>query len=385
MARSLEVPFNRPSLLNTELNTLSEAISLESFSQGGFFTSSCTALLNEIYGNKVSLLTTSCTTALELAAILLDLKPTDEIIVPAFTFVSTANAFASRGAKLRFVDIEPLSLGMDVAALERAVSERTRAIILVHYGGAPAAALSDVLAVAQSVSVPVIEDNAHGFMGSVGGKLLGSFGDLSTLSFHATKNISCGEGGALIINNSKFEARAQIVHSNGTDRAAFRDGLVDKYTWQDFGSSFGIAELLAALLRDQLESRASIQLRRKQIWDRYYSELDHLSHGWGIKLPFVASEVQHACHIFHLLMSNETQRNRFIAYMAEHSIQTCFHYPSLSRSAMARKLGIADACPVAEDISKRLVRLPLYTALTSDQQTHVIDTAKRFFRQSVNK
>jgi dTDP-4-amino-4,6-dideoxygalactose transaminase len=383
MLKNLSVPFNVPNLLGTELSNVSRVIASGRFATGGTFTQQCSSMLSTIFGNKASLVTTSCTAALEIAAILLDLEPGDEVIIPAFTFVSTANAFASRGATVKFVDIEPDSLGIDPVALVRAMSSRTRAIVLVHYGGAPALSLRNVLEIAKSASVPVIEDNAHGFLGSVGGRLLGSFGALSTLSFHETKNISCGEGGALIINDSKFETRARVVHSKGTNRDAFLAGLVDKYTWQDFGSNFGISELSSSILKDQIASRESIQSRRKKIWDRYYSELKVLSQNWGVSLPTVAPQVRHAHHIFHLLMPNETQRDHFIAHMAEHSIQTCFHYPPLNLSPMALRLGIAVPCPVTEDISKRLVRLPLFSSLTVVQQSHVIEMAKAFFRRRV--
>ena len=383
MSQQLRVPFNVPTLLGTELSNASSVIASGRFATGGAFTQQCSDMLSTIFGNKAALLTTSCTAALEIAAILLDLEPGDEVIIPGFTFVSTANAFASRGATVKFVDIEPDTFGIDPVALEAAVSNRTRAIVLVHYGGAPAVSLKSILEIAKSASVPLIEDNAHGFLGSVDGGLLGSFGDLSTLSFHETKNISCGEGGALIINDEKFEARARVVHSKGTNRDAFLAGLVNKYTWQDFGSSFGISELPSAILREQIAARESIQSSRKKIWDRYYSELSVLSQDWGVGLPFVAPGVRHAHHIFHLLMPNEAQRDHFIAHMAEHSVQTCFHYPPLNLSPMALRLGIAVPCPVTEDISKRLVRLPLFSSLTVAQQSHVIEMAKSFFTYRV--
>jgi dTDP-4-amino-4,6-dideoxygalactose transaminase len=309
-----------------------------------------------------------------MAALLLDIGPGDEVICPAFTFVSTINAFVLRGARPVFVDVRQDTLNLDERLLEAAITPRTRAIVVVHYAGV-ACEMDTILEIANTHGVPIVEDNAHGFFGSYRGRPLGSMGAMSTLSFHETKNITCGEGGALIVNDARFIERAEIVREKGTNRSRFFRGEVDRYTWVDLGSSYLPSDLLAAFLLAQLEARDEIQRRRLAIWSRYQKEL----RGWGeatnVRLPVVPDGCVHPAHIFYLLLPTLEARSALISELRGQQILLVFHYQPLHLSEMGRRYGgRRGQHPVTEDVADRLVRLPLYYQLTDADQSRVIDT-----------
>lgn len=362
--------FNRPAVTGRELDYMRQALESGTISGDGPFTRRCHAALEQLTGARRVLLTTSCTHALEMAALLLDIGPGDEVICPAFTFVSTINAFVLRGAVPRFVDIRRDTLNLDEHQLEAAITPRTRAILVVHYAGV-ACEMDTIMRVANAHGVPVVEDNAHGLFGSYHGRPLGTFGALSTLSFHETKNITCGEGGALVINDERYVARAEIVREKGTNRSRFFRGETDRYTWVDVGSSYLPSDLLAAYLWAQLEAREVIQQRRLQIWQAYARALS--TAGGGVGLPTVPEGCEHPAHLFYLLLPTLEARTAFIAALRAEQILTVFHYQPLHVSEMGQRYGgRAGQCPVTEDIADRLVRLPLYFQLTDEQQDRVI-------------
>lgn len=366
------IPFNRPSFQGKELAYIAEAIHGGQISGNGAFTRRCQAALsNELAGAKV-ILTTSCTDALEMAALLLDLGPGDEVIMPTFTFVSTANAFALRGARPVFVDIRPDTLNLDEALVAHAVTPRTRAIVAVHYAGV-GCDMNALGAIAKEHSLRVVEDNAHGLFGRFEGKPLGTFGDLATLSFHETKNFTCGEGGGLVVNAEEFAARAEIIRDKGTDRARFFRGEVDKYSWVDIGSSFLPSDILAAFLLAQLEARERIQAQRKEIWEYYAEHLCSWAHDRGVLLPIVPSGCEQAYHMFYVLMPSLAARAAMMEHLKRAGMLAVFHYAPLHLSAMGHaRGGRAGQCPVAEDIADRLLRLPYYNDLSEDEQRAVI-------------
>lgn len=373
MTTLYKIPFNKPTLVGNEDEYIKEAIERGHVSGDGYFTKRCHALLERELGVPKVLLTTSCTHALEMTALLLDLQPGDEIIVPSFTFVSTANAFVLRGARPVFADVRPDTLNLDETRLERLITPRTKAIVVVHYAGV-ACEMDAISEIAARHNIHVIEDNAHGLFGKYKGRYLGTFGTFATQSFHETKNISCGEGGALLINNPEYIERAEIIREKGTDRSRFFRGQVDKYTWVDLGSSFLPSDLLAAFLLRQLESREAIQNKRRQIWQTYY---DHLS-GWardhGVGIPSIPDFCNQAYHMFYLLLPSLQQRHVLIEYLKSKGILGVFHYLPLHLSPMGRKFGGKEGdCPVTEDVSNRLLRLPFYNSLTLHEQTEVID------------
>ncbi|HEX2871705.1 MAG TPA: dTDP-4-amino-4,6-dideoxygalactose transaminase [Polyangiaceae bacterium] len=374
----LKIPFNKASLEGAEIQNVLKAFSEMHIAGDGSFTKRCHELLQQAIGAPKALLTTSCTHALEMAALLLDIQPGDEVIVPSFTFVSTVNAFVLRGAHPVFVDIRPDTLNMDERLLEAKLTAKTRAIVPVHYAGVGCD--MDVIGkLSAERNIPIVEDNAHGLFGNFRGRKLGSFGAFSTLSFHETKNITCGEGGALIINRPEFIERAEIIREKGTNRSQFFRGQVDKYGWCDVGSSYLPSEVLAAFLVAQLEARESIQSRRHAAWNRYEAELRGWAEARGIGLPFIPPEADHPAHMFYLMMPSLERRQAFIAHMWQAGIVTPFHYVPLHTSIMGKKLGYSEgACPVTESVSDRLVRLPLYASISADEQRRVIEQIKAF-------
>jgi dTDP-4-amino-4,6-dideoxygalactose transaminase len=374
---SYDIPFNRPSLVGDETRYMAEAVARGRISGDGEFTRRCHALLQQELGAVKVLLTTNCTHALDMTGLLLDLQPGDEVILPSFTFVSTANAYALRGARPVFADSRPDTLNMDEAQLESLVTPRTKAIVPVHYAGV-GCEMDVILDVARRHGLEVIEDNAHGLFGTWRGRLLGSFGAMSTLSFHETKNFTCGEGGALVINDSRFAERAEIVREKGTNRSKFFRGEVDRYTWVDLGSSFLPSDLLAAFLLAQLEKRAEVQARRLAQWDRYAAELAGWAAGHGVRLPVVPPHCVHPAHIFYLLFPGLDVRQAFIEHLKARSILAVFHYVPLHLSELGRRLGGEQHCPVAEDVADRLVRLPVYYDLSADEQARVIEAVLAF-------
>jgi dTDP-4-amino-4,6-dideoxygalactose transaminase len=370
------IPFNWPWQTGRELDYITEVIQSGVLSGDGPFTHRCQDALQMAFGHNHTLLTTSCTDALEMCALLLDLQPGDEVIVPSFTFVSTANAFLIHGAKPVFVDIEPQTLNIDSRLIRRAITERTRAIIVVHYAGV-GCDMDEIGAIADAHGLAVIEDNAHGLGGLYRGQVLGSLGELATLSFHETKNYTCGEGGALIINDESFLERAEIVREKGTDRSRFFRGQVDKYGWVDVGSSFLPSEILAAHLLAQLEAKATIQAKRKAIWHRYDDELAEWAAACGVVLPTVPADRQQAFHMFYMLMPTPDARRLLIERLKQQSMLAVFHYLPLHLSRMGRLLGYSDGdCPVTEEICDRLVRLPFFTGLLPSDQDDVVNAVR---------
>jgi len=372
------IPFNRPGLAGAEHEYIAQVFANRHASGDGPFTKRCHALLQEIIGAPRVLLTTSCTHALEMAALLLDIQPGDEVIVPSFTFVSTVNAFVLRGARPVFADIRPDTLNLDEAQLERLITPRTRAVVVVHYAGV-GCEMDAIGAVARRHGLAVVEDNAHGLFGRYRGRSLGTFGALATQSFHETKNISCGEGGALVINDLQYAERAEIIREKGTNRSQFFRGHVDKYTWVDIGSSYLPSDFLAALLCAQLEARERIQASRRRIWQRYAAELPAWAAAHGVRLPVVPPHCDQPSHIFYLLAPSLDFRQALMAHLKAHDILSVFHYLPLHLSVMGRQFGGQPGdCPVTEDISDRLLRLPLYNDLTDDEQARVIGAVQAF-------
>jgi dTDP-4-amino-4,6-dideoxygalactose transaminase len=370
--------FNRPAVTGREEHYMRQAIAGGQISGDGPFTRRCHALLEEITGAHRVLLTTSCTHALEMAALLLDIKPGDEVICPAFTFVSTINAFVLRGATPVFVDVRADTLNLDERLLEAAISERTKAILVVHYAGV-ACEMDTIMTIANAHGVVVVEDNAHGFLGRYQGRALGSFGALSTLSFHETKNITCGEGGALVINDERLVQRAEIIREKGTNRSRFFRGEIDRYTWVDVGSSYLPSDLLAAYLLAQLEARHDIQRRRQEIWHAYARGLAGWASDRGVRLPSVPDGCEHPAHIFHLLMPSLDTRTQLIGFMRAHHVLLVFHYQPLHLSEMGRRWGGRPGqFPVTELAADCLVRLPLYYQLTPAEQERVVHTMQSF-------
>lgn len=370
------ISFNRPSLVGNELDYVRDAIDRGHISGDGIYTRQCEAVLSGLLGGARVLLTTSCTHALEMTALLLDLEPGDEFIVPSFTFVSTANAFVLRGARPVFVDVRPDTLNIDETKIAAAITPRTRAILVVHYAGV-ACEMDAILAIAAEAGVPVIEDNAHGLFGSYRQRPLGTLGAMATLSFHETKNIFCGEGGALILNGDAARVeRAEILREKGTNRSSFSRGEVDRYTWLDVGSSYVPSDMLAAFLLAQLEKGEHVQTARRRIWNRYRDELAAWAAGQGIVLPHVPEHCVPAYHLFHLLLPSMAERDGFIARLRRRGVQSIFHYVPLHTSPMGQHFGARRGdCPVTESVSERLARLPFYTSMTEEEQTHVIEAA----------
>jgi len=368
-----DIPFNKPSLTGDELNYLAQAIEKYHISGDGIFTSKCHQWLEEHFNIPKALLTTSCTHALEMTAFLLNVKSGDEVIIPSFTFVSTVNAYVNRGAIPIFIDIRPDTLNFDEELLERLSSPRTKAILPVHYAGV-GCEMDAILDIAQEHYIPVVEDNAHGLFGKYKGRYLGTFGCLATQSFHETKNITCGEGGALLINDPHFIERAEILREKGTNRSRFFRGQVDKYTWVDIGSSYLPSDMLAAFLYAQLESYKTIQLNRQIIWEYYHANLKDWAEVNGVRLPYVPNYCQQPYHMYYILLPSLEIRQGLIEHLKAARILSVFHYLPLHLSDMGRNFGgkIGD-CPVTENISDRLLRLPFYNTLTRDEQERVIN------------
>jgi dTDP-4-amino-4,6-dideoxygalactose transaminase len=371
---SYRIPFNRPCLTGNEYAYIAQAIANGHASGDGPFTRRCHELLESELGVPRVLLTTSCTHALEMAALLLDCGPGDEVILPSFTFVSTANAFALRGARLVFADVRPDTLNLDESRLESLITPRTKAIVVVHYAGI-ACEMDTILATAARHGVRVVEDNAHGLFARYKGSYTGTLGCLATLSFHETKNFTCGEGGALIINDPELIERALVIREKGTNRNRFFRGEVDKYTWVDLGSSYLPSDLLAAFLYAQLEARDRIQEKRGHIWRRYCEALSGWAKSNEVRLPIIPAECEQAYHMFYMLLPSQEHRESLISHLKANSILSVFHYTPLHLSEAGREFAAHPAhCPVTEEVSERLLRLPFYNNLTHEEQDDVITT-----------
>jgi dTDP-4-amino-4,6-dideoxygalactose transaminase len=377
MAVQYRIPFNRPGLVGNELRYLTDAIKVGHAAGDGPFTKRCQALLEEKLGARV-LLTTSCTHALEMAALLLDIKAGDEVILPPFTFVSTANAFVLRGAKPVFVDIRADTLNLDESQLESAITERTRAIVPVHYAGV-GCEMDEILEIAGRYRIPVVEDNAHGLFAKYRGRYLGTFGAVATQSFHETKNVICGEGGAILINNANLVERAEILREKGTNRSNFFRGHVDKYTWVDVGSSYVPSDLLAAFLFAQLEGYDQIARARQRIWTHYQEELSGWACNLGVQLPHVPPHCEQTHHMFYLMMPSLAARNRLMDHLKERGIMSVFHYIPLHLSEMGMKHGgHAGQCPAAERAGDCILRLPFFNALSQDELNEITCAIREF-------
>lgn len=375
---TFSIPFNRVGLTGNEYKYIAEAIANGHASGDGPFTRRCHELLEAELQVPRALLTTSCTHALEMAALLLKIAPGDEVILPSFTFVSTANAFVLRGAKIVFSDIRKDTMNMDELQLESLITERTKAIVPVHYAGV-ACDMDAICDVANRHGVHVVEDNAHGLFGRYKGKYTGTFGCLGTQSFHETKNITCGEGGALLVNDPQLIERAMILREKGTNRDQFFRGQVDKYSWVDVGSSYLPSDLLAAFLLAQLESRQHILGRRKRIWEYYHTHLRSWANSAGVCLPVVPPECEQPYHMFYMVLPSPEYRQALIAHLKAQGILSVFHYVPLHLSEMGRKYAaIEPQCFVTEDVSARLLRLPFYNDLTETDQSRIISAVTSF-------
>ncbi|MFT5758747.1 MAG: dTDP-4-amino-4,6-dideoxygalactose transaminase [Alteromonadaceae bacterium] len=376
------IPFNLPPIVGTENNYIQQAIASGKLSGDGPFTKKCNRWFEETFNSSKTLLTPSCTAALEMAAILVDIQAGDEVIMPSYTFVSTANAFVLRGANIVFIDIEPGTMNMDVNALEAAITDKTKAIVPVHYAGV-SCDMSSIMQLAQQYNLWVIEDAAQGVMSTYQGKALGTIGHIGCFSFHETKNYtSGGEGGAILINDASLVARAEIIREKGTDRSAFFRGQLDKYTWQDVGSSFLPSELQAAYLFAQLESAETINNKRLDIWHQYNSAFTLLADRGLLELPFIPNDCVHNAHMYYLKLSNIEQRSDFIAHLKKSDILSVFHYIPLHSSPAGEQFGrLAGIDTYTTKESERLVRIPLYYQLTDKQCQRVISAVKSFFQE----
>jgi dTDP-4-amino-4,6-dideoxygalactose transaminase len=373
-----KIPFNKPGLCGNELRYIAQAIEYGQISGDGLFSNKCHALLEEALGVPKVLLTTSCTHALEMTALLLDIRAGDEVIVPSFTFVSTINAFVLRGARPVFIDIRPDTLNLDETQLERLITPRTKAIVAMHYAGV-GCAMDTILEIARRHGVAVVEDNAHGLFGKYKGRYLGTFGCLATQSFHETKNFICGEGGALLINDPRYIERAEILREKGTNRSRFFRGQVDQYTWVDLGSSYLPSDILAAFLYAQFEARAQIQAKRQRVWEYYHEHLQGWAQAHEVRLPTVPRYCEQSYLMFYLIFPSLAQRQRLIARLRTLGILGVFHYLPLHLSEMGRQFGGKEGdCPITEEVSSRLLRLPFYTDLTEADQACVVAALTEF-------
>lgn len=373
-----KILFNEPTASGKELDYISQAFNLGHTAGDGYFTKKCHQLLEQSLGVPKVLLTTSCTHALEMSALLLDIHPGDEIIAPSFTFVTTVNSYVLRGAHPKFIDVRPDTLNLDESQLEQLITSKTKAILTVHYAGV-GCEMDSIMEIAGKHGIYVVEDNAHGLFGKYKGKFLGTFGSMATQSFHHTKNFSCGEGGALLINDPQFIERAEIIREKGTDRSRFFRGQVDKYGWVDIGSSYLPSDILASVLLAQLEAGEQIQSYREWIWNYYYENLQ----GWavenGIRLPIVPNTCDQSYHMFYMLLPSLDHRQGFIEYLNTQGISSVFHYLPLHLSKMGQSLGGRKGdCPVTEDISDRLVRLPYHNNLTESDLARVVTAVQAF-------
>lgn len=365
------IPFTKPFLTGRETRYVTEAINRLELVGSGPNTIKAEELISQLSGGVQAFLTPSCTDALDMTGMLLNLEPGDEVIVPGFTFTSSATAFAQRNATVVFADIDPTTLNIDPAHVESLITDRTRAISIVHYAGV-ACDLDVFVEIARRNQLMLIEDNAHGFGGTYKGKHLGSIGDMATLSFHVTKNIQCGEGGALLTRHHEIAERAHVLREKGTNRRAFLNGAVDKYTWVDIGSSFLAPDYVAAFLIAQLEDYESIQIKRKFIWDSYATQLVAWARGVGATLPTIPDYAEHTSHLFWLTLAKPEQRTDFMKFMLDRGVGCTFHYQSLAHSPAGQKFGRTDDTPVADRVADTLVRLPISVEMTESMVQQVV-------------
>jgi dTDP-4-amino-4,6-dideoxygalactose transaminase len=377
MKKQEYIPFNRPHMTGKELFYISESHFNGQLSGDGIFTRRCHEWLEKRTNCQKALLTHSCTAALEMTALLLDIKPGDEVIMPSFTFVSTANAIVLRGGVPIFVDIRDDTLNIDEQLIEDAITPRTKAIMAVHYAGV-ACDMDAIMSIANRHHLYVVEDAAQGVMASYKDKPLGTIGDLGAFSFHETKNVTSGEGGALLVNNPEMVTKAEIIREKGTDRSRFGRGEVEKYTWQQIGSSYLPGEMVAAFLLAQLEDADRITQKRLKIWDYYHNLLKTLEYEGLLRRPVVPNNCKHNAHMYYLLLSEAIDRNRLLAGLKKQNILAVFHYIPLHSSPAGRRYGkVSGDLKITSKQSDRLIRLPLWIGITEDQQRYIVDTINR--------
>ena len=379
----MQIPFNKPFIVGKELHYIEQAVKDGNLAGDGPFTKKCTTWMEHHFSANKVLLVHSCTAALEIAAILCDLKPGDEIIVPSYTFVSTVNAFVLRGAKPVFCDIRPDTMNMDESKIEGLITPRTRVIVPVHYAGV-ACDMDRIMELAAKYNLLVVEDAAQGVCSCYKGRALGTIGQLGCYSFHETKNFISGEGGALVINDRRFIERAEIIREKGTDRSRFFRGQVDKYTWVDIGSSYLASELTAAFLYAQLEEAGKITQKRHEIWQQYHQLLRPLEEAGIMRLPVIPADCTHNGHMFYILLESQAVRAALIAHLKTHDIMAVFHYVPLHSSPMGKSLcPEVSHLPVSENMSERLLRLPCYYELADSDILKVVSEIKSFFKNTL--
>jgi dTDP-4-amino-4,6-dideoxygalactose transaminase len=376
---NIKIPFNIPLVIGNELSFISDAISNRKISGDGEYTKKCCQFMEQRYNIKKVLLTTSCSTALDMSSILIEIKAGDEVILPSYTFTSTANSFLIRGANLKFVDIREDTLNIDENKIEKAINNKTKAIVLVHYAGV-SCEMKKIQEIAKKNNIFIIEDAAHAIESKYNNKYLGTIGDLGCYSFHETKNLTCGEGGAILINNSQFIEKAEIIREKGTNRSKFYRGEVDKYTWVDIGSSFLPSEILSAFLYAQLENANIIIKKRINSWNYYYSAFEELEKSGLLRRPIIPANCKHNGHLFYILLKDEKSRDDLISYLKQKGILAVFHYLPLHLSPIGLKLGYSKGMlPKTEDLASRLLRLPLFYGITKDEQDYIFNNIYEYF------
>jgi len=377
----MKIPFNIPPQSSHEEKYISQAIANKKLSGEGAFNKKCAEWFNKNLPTLMTVITPSCTSALEMAMVLADIGPGDEVILPSFTFTSTANVVALYGAVPVFVDVDPQTMNIDPVAIEKALTPRTKVIMPVHYAGV-GCQMDKIMAIANARGIWVVEDAAQGIFASYKGKALGTWGHMAAFSFHETKNIVCGEGGALVINDPRLVARAEIVRDKGTNRQQFLNGQVDKYTWQDKGSSYLLSELSAAFLLSQLEEGKEITARRLSLWQQYYNGLADLQKQGHLQRMMVPSDCQANAHIFYIYLNSVDMRAALWAYLKEAGIQSTTHYVALHSAPAGVKYGrVAGSMNYTDDLSNRLLRLPMYADLKSEEAAYVIEKIHSFFKE----
>ncbi len=375
----MKIPFNKPYIAGKELYYIAQAVELGNLSGDGHFTEQCCELMEKKFNAQKIMLTHSCTAALEMAAILCDIQPGDEVIIPSFTFVSTANAFALRGAVIRFVDIRTDTLNMDETLLESLITKKTKAVVPVHYAGV-GCDMETIMAIADQYKLMVVEDAAQGVNSTYNEQYLGTIGHLGTYSFHETKNFISGEGGAVVINDKRLIERAEIIRVRGTNRCAFFRGDVDHYNWVDVGSSYLMADLLSAFLYAQLENMDQINQRRNEIWHFYHQALVPLANDGKLRLPYIPTACCSNSHLFYIILPDEVIRDALMEYLKKQNIHAVFHYVPLHTSDVGQSMGYSPGqLPMTESLSSRLLRLPFYYELTRAHQLRIVETIFKFF------
>jgi len=379
--KNINIPFNKPSIIGKELYYIAQAVLSGKISGDGIFTKRCNKFIEDKYSVKKVLLTTSGSTALDMSAILFNVNPGDEVILPSYTFVSTANSFLMRGARLKFVDIREDTLNLDETKIEFAITPRTKAIAAVHYAGV-SCEMDKIMDIAKKRNLLVVEDAAQGIESTYKNKYLGTIGDLGCYSFHETKNVICGEGGAILINNEVFLERAEIIREKGTDRSKFFRGEVDKYTWVDIGSSYLPSEIISAFLYAQLENIEILNGDRKNSWNYYYDGLRDLEEKGFLKRPFIPGHCKHNAHMFYIILNNNKTRDMLMNYLKKKGILAIFHYIPLHLSPMGSIMGYKKGdLPITEKLAGCILRLPLYYGIGKDNMSIVIKAIYDFFKR----